>query len=34
VQRLDVKGKLPLDLEVAYLPGSTGEHRSNARLRC
>jgi elongator complex protein 2 len=25
VQRMDLRGKLPLDMEVAYLPGSQGE---------
>ena len=30
VQSLDLRGKLPLDLAVAYLPGSDGECRNTS----
>jgi elongator complex protein 2 len=31
VQKLDLRGKLPLDMEVAYLPGAQGESSASPR---
>lgn len=33
VQTIDLKGKLPLDLELGTLPGSDGEHFSHTIVR-